>query len=81
MPDEVNEAQANLSDQDAASLAAVRLLREVVDYQRRIRALRMHAESGEQAYLIKAYRRSLELKRQLLDDLPKPPEPAPDDWR
>jgi hypothetical protein len=60
--------------QDAASLAAVKLLREIVDYQRRLRRLREHEASGDQAYLISAYRRAMTLRRELLDDLHKPPE-------
>ena len=63
--------------QDAASLAAVKLLREIVDYQQRLRRLREHEDSGDQAYLISAYRRAMKLRRELLDDLHKPPEPIP----
>jgi hypothetical protein len=69
------------SDQRAASTAAVRLLREIVDYQRRLRRLSTHEASGEQNYLIEAYRRSIKLRQQLLEDLPKPRESAPDPWR
>lgn len=69
------------SDQRAASAAAVRLLREIVDYQRRLRRLSTHEASGEQGYLIEAYRRSIKLRQQLLEDLPKPRESAPDPWR
>jgi hypothetical protein len=73
--------QAHLSsDQRAASAAAVRLLREIVDYQRRLRRLALHEVSGEQTYLIEAYRRAIKLRQQLLDDLPKPREVAPDPW-
>ena len=65
-----------------ASLAAVRLLREVVDYERRLRRLNTQAEpNGRQEYLIEAYRRALELRRTLIGDLPKPPERTPDPWR
>jgi hypothetical protein len=69
------------SEQQAASAAAVRLLREIVDYQRRLRRLSLHESSGEQAYLIDAYRRAIRLRQQLLDDLPKPKEAAPNPWR
>jgi hypothetical protein len=69
------------SDQRAASAAAVRLLREIVDYQRRLRRLSLHESSGEQDYLIDAYRRAIKLRQQLLEDLPKPREAAPDPWR
>ena len=65
-----------------ASLAAVRLLREVVDYERRLRRLNTQAEpSGGNDYLIEAYRRALELRRTLISDLPRPPERTPDPWR
>jgi len=73
-------AQAS-SDQRAASAAAVRLLREIVDYQRRLRRLSIHESSGEQDYLIEAYRRAIRLRQQLLDDLPRPRESAPDPWQ
>jgi hypothetical protein len=74
--------QAHLSaDQRAASAAAVRILREIVDYQRRLRRLASHESSGEQGYLIEAYRRAIKLRQQLLEDLPKPREVAPDPWR
>jgi hypothetical protein len=69
------------SDQLAASAAAVRLLREILDYQRRLRRLSFHESSGEQDYLIDAYRRAIRLRQQLLDDLPKPRESAPDPWQ
>lgn len=63
--------------QDAASMAAVKLLREIVDYQRRLRRLREHEASGDQAYLISAYRRAMTLRREMLEDLHKPPESIP----
>jgi hypothetical protein len=69
------------SEQQAASAAAVRILREIVDYQRRLRRLSGHESSGEQSYLIDAYRRAIRLRQQLLEDLPKPLEPAPNPWR
>ena len=53
------------SDQRAASAAAVRLLREIVDYQRRLRRLSFHESSGEQDYLIDAYRRAIRLRGRL----------------
>jgi hypothetical protein len=68
-------------DQRAASAAAVRILREIVDYQRRLRRLSLHESSGEQNYLVEAYRRAIRLRQQLLDDLPKPREVAPNPWR
>jgi hypothetical protein len=68
-------------DQQAASAAAVRILREIVDYQRRLRRLSVHESSGEQSYLIEAYRRAIKLRQQLLEDLPKPREAAPNPWR
>ena len=74
--------QAHMSsDQRAASAATVRLLREIVDYQRRLRRLALHESSGEQGYLIDAYHRAIKLRQQLLDDLPRPREAAPDPWR
>ena len=69
-------SQSN-STQDAASLAAVKLLREIVDYQQRLRRLREHEDSGDQAYLISAYRKAMALRRELLDDMHKPPESIP----
>jgi len=69
------------SEQRAASAAAVRILREIVDYQRRLRRLAVHETGGDQNYLIEAYLRAIKLRRQLLEDLPKPLEAAPDPWR
>ncbi len=69
------------SDQQAASAAAIRILREIVDYQRRLRRLSVHQSSGEQDYLIEAYRRAIKLRQGLLEDLPQPREIAPDPWR
>ena len=69
------------SDQQAAGAAAIRLLREIIDYQRRLRRLSIHESSGEQGYLIEAYRRAIKLRQRLLEDLPKPRETAPDPWR
>ncbi len=69
------------SEQRAASAAAVRILREIIDYQRRLRRLAVHEKSGEQSYLIDAYRRAIRLRQRLLEDLPKPLEAAPDPWR
>jgi hypothetical protein len=64
-----------------ASLAAVRLLREVVDYERRLRRLNTQAETQpRQDYLIEAYRRALVLRRTLIGDLPRPPERTPNPW-
>jgi hypothetical protein len=68
-------------DQQAASAAAVRMLREIVDYQRRLRRLSVHESSSEQSYLIEAYRRAIRLRQQLIEELPKPRETAPDPWR
>ena len=67
-------------DQQAASAAAVRMLREIVDYQRRLRRLSVHESSGEQSYLLEAYRRAIRLRQQLIEELPKPRETAPDPW-
>jgi len=67
-------------DHQAASAAAVRMLREIVDYQRRLRRLSVHESSGEQSYLIEAYRRAIRLRQQLIEDLQKPREAAPDPW-
>lgn len=68
-------------DLDQASLAAVRLLREGADFERRLRHLNTHAANGEQAYLADAYRRALRLRRELLGFLPPKPDPVPDPWR
>ncbi|NJN50808.1 MAG: hypothetical protein HC809_02505 [Gammaproteobacteria bacterium] len=68
-------------NQDHASRAAARLLREVADYERRLRRLNTHESSGRQSYLIEAYRRAMRLRQSLIDDLPRPPERAPDPWQ
>ena len=73
-------SESDTSSQEVASMAAVRLLREIVEYQQRLRRLREHEVSGDQAYLIDAYRRAMSLRRQMLDDLPKPPEQITSPW-
>jgi hypothetical protein len=72
--------RAGAEDQHA-SLAAARLLREVVDYERRLRRLNTHGTDVRQAYLVEAYRRALTLRRNLIAELPRPRERAPDPWR
>jgi len=71
---------AATTDQTHASLAAARLLREVVDYERRLRRLNTQAAAPEQAYLADAYRRALTVRRELIADLPRPIERAPSPW-
>ncbi len=74
------ETTTTSTPQDYASRAAVRLLREVADYERRLRRLNTFESSGRQAYLIDAYRRAMRLKQALIDELPKPPERITPPW-
>jgi len=69
-----------LSNQAHASLAAVRLLREVADYERRLRRLNTVEHDPEHAYLVEAYRRALALRRDLIAGLPRPIERTPSPW-
>ena len=72
--------EPTLSNHAHASLAAARLLREVVDYERRLRRLNTQAVEPEHAYLADAYRRALSLRRELIADLPRGIERAPSPW-
>lgn len=65
----------------AVRRASIRLLREILDYQRRLNQLLERADP-DQAYLMEACRREIRIRRQLLRDLPQPVDrdiPAP--WR
>lgn len=65
----------------AVRRASIRLLREILEYQRRLNQLLERADP-EQSYLLEACRREIRVRRQLLRDLPQPVDreiPAP--WR
>ena len=65
----------------AVRRASIRLLREILDYQRRLNHLLERADP-DQTYLVDACRREIRVRRQLLRDLPQPVDrevPAP--WR
>lgn len=65
----------------AVRRASVRLLREILDHQRRLNDLLDRADPT-QNYLVDACRRAIRVRRQLLRDLPQPVDrdiPAP--WR
>jgi len=83
-PAAVKPAQARmeptLSNHAHASLAAARLLREVVDYERRLRQLNTQPAAPEQIYLADAYRRALSLRRELIAGLPHGVERAASPW-
>jgi len=65
----------------AVRLASIRLLREILDYQRRLNHLLGRADP-QQAYLVDACRRAIRVRRQLLRDLPQPVDrDVPDPWR
>src|SRR5262249_50700313 len=69
-----------LSNHAHARLAAARLLREVVDYERRLRRLNTQTVEPEHAYLAEAYRRALSLRRELIAGLPHGIERAASPW-
>lgn len=63
----------------AVRRASIRLLREILDFQRRLNQLLERADP-EQTYLVEACRRQIRVRRELLRDLPQPidrdiPEP------
>jgi len=65
----------------AVRRASIRLLREILDYQRRLNHLQDRADP-EQTYLIDACRREIRVRRQLLRDLPAPVDrEIPGPWR
>jgi hypothetical protein len=73
-------AEPMLSNHAHASLAAARLLREVVDYERRLRRLNTRAVEPEHVHLADAYRRALALRRELIAGLPHGIERAASPW-
>lgn len=65
----------------AVRRASIRLLREILDYQRRLSHLLDRADP-EQSYLLEACRREIRVRRQLLRDLPQPVDrEIPGPWR
>ena len=77
----MTESYGPRSDQDHASLAAARLLREIAEYERRLRRLNTDEATGRPAYLVEAYRRAMQLRQTLIAELPQRPETAPCPWR
>ena len=64
----------------AATARAAELLKEILDYQRRLGRLTVRSTADED-YLISAYQRQIERRQNQLDALPKPLAPAPNPWR
>ncbi len=76
------DAGTDRSPEEAAARAAtVKLLREIVEYQQRLKRLAERRDPRER-YLIRAYRRSIRVRRELLASLPEPVDRStPDPWR
>jgi hypothetical protein len=55
----------------AAREVSIKLLREILEYQRRLQRLLEHDDSGR-TYLVNAYRKAIRLRREMLRDLPLP---------
>lgn len=68
------------SEYQAVSQTAVKLLREILEYQKRLKKLKLFQDSGKQDYLIAAYRREIQQRQEQLQSLPRPAESAPDPW-
>lgn len=65
----------------AVRRASIRLLREILDYQRRLARLVERADPDE-AYLVVACKKAIRIRRQLLRDLPQPVDrEIPEPWR
>ena len=65
----------------AVRRASIRLLREILDYQRRLNHLLERADP-DQTYLVDACRKAIRVRRQLLRDLPQPIDrEIPEPWR
>jgi len=64
----------------AVRKACIRLLREILECQRRLTAL-LERDDPAEAYLVTAARKAIRIRRQLLRDLPEPIDRAtPDPW-
>ncbi len=65
----------------AVRRASIRLLREILDYQRRLNRLLERADPDEE-YLVVSCRKEIRIRRQLLRDLPQPVDrEIPEPWR
>lgn len=65
----------------AVRRASIRLLREILDFQRRLQQL-LERNDPEQVYLVQACRKEIRVRRQLLRDLPQPIDrEVPEPWR
>ncbi len=65
----------------AVRRASIRLLREILEYQRRLNRLLERADPDEE-YLVVACKKAIRIRRQLLRDLPQPVDrEIPEPWR
>ena len=55
----------------AAREVSIKLLREILEYQRRLNRLLAHDDPAR-TYLVNAYRKAIRLRREMLRDLPLP---------
>ena len=83
MPSSVTSKRhvAPTTERAAAAAQTVTLLTEILEYQRRLNRLAGLTSSSDEHYLVEAYERQIERRRQKLAALPRPPEPAPNPWR
>jgi len=68
------------TERDAAAAQTARLLREILDYQRRLNRLARLKSSSDEHYLVQAYERQIERRRMKLAAMPRPIETAPNPW-
>lgn len=69
------------TERKAAAAQAATLLREILDYQRRLNRLASLKSSSDEHYLVQAYERQIERRRTKLAALPRPLDAAPNPWR
>ena len=48
---------------------SIKLLREILEYQRRLNRL-LERQTADHAYLLNAYRKAIQVRREMLRDLP-----------
>lgn len=78
MPLPNTQESASQAIRDASSVIALKLLRELLDYDQRLHRL---SREGQNSYLIPAYRKELRQRSRMLETLPSAPEQFQTPWK
>jgi len=85
MSQAIAQSATSQSIRDASSTIVVKLLRELLDFDQRLRKLSSlnaseSGKAGDASYLVAAYRKELHQRSVLLKTLPQVPEPLLSPW-